>query len=112
MPEVQPLHRPCAHCPFRRDIAPYISAGKAQSIIESLQAGQSFVCHETICCVNPTRRLHCAGALIIMQKSGVANTWVQLCQRLGFDDLEKLDMDAPVYASLDEFVQRHREADA
>lgn len=40
--------RPCAHCPFRTDVRPYLRPERARDIAGALLAGEDFPCHATI----------------------------------------------------------------
>jgi hypothetical protein len=116
------LHRPCAKCPFRNDIPPYLTPDRVlelQAAIES--AGKVFTCHQTL---DPEQRddetgdylggqkdAHCAGALILLEKAFDSdsgghgcrvNQMARIAVRLGVFDPSKLDLDAPVYGSFEE----------
>jgi hypothetical protein len=103
------LTRPCANCPFRSDIRPYLTRGRVREIQQSLYGGASFPCHLTTdwrddddgegSYIPTGEEIHCAGALIVMEKEGRSSQMMRIAERLGFYDAGKLDMDAPVYAS-------------
>ena len=43
------MKRPCAHCPFRRDVRPFLHPERAEQIAYSAQNPHSdFSCHKTI----------------------------------------------------------------
>ena len=43
------LKRPCANCPFRTDIRPFLRRDQAQQIADSLlDQQQTFACHKTV----------------------------------------------------------------
>ena len=77
---------------------------------------KTFACHKTVHAeqqrgsngrfLKKTQH-HCAGALIVMHKSDAQGDLQQIAERLGMYDRDKLKMDAPVYDSLDEFVEAH-----
>lgn len=112
------LKKPCHHCPFRSDVPKYIRPERAQEIAESLYAGAEFPCHQTTEHVEhedgsgetvaTKRSAFCAGALITMEREGYSNQMVRVGERLGLHDHERLDMDAPVYDSLTEWVRSYR----
>lgn len=120
------LRRPCAKCPFRTDIKPYIRHGRALEIAAGLERGE-FTCHQTTVdseddegeCerVDGPDAQHCAGALIMLEAEGHPSQMMRIAERLrGKDggpmyDPSKLDMTAPVYQSRDEFIDAHREAE-
>ncbi len=105
--------RPCENCPFRTDClegwlnrAPEIARG----IVD--QQG-TFACHETTEFddegehdQSPDEQ-HCAGALILLEKIGKPNQMMRISERLGLYDHRKLDMQAPVFGSVREFVKHH-----
>jgi len=51
---------------------------------------------------------HCAGALIVMHKSGCVGALQQVAERLGLFDPSLLNMDAPVFPSLKAWVEAHQ----
>jgi hypothetical protein len=112
------LKRPCKNCPFRTDVPGYLCRARAQEIAESLAQGAVFPCHETTV-EDPTSdggeliatldSGFCAGALITMERSGGANQVMRVAERVGVYEREKLDMYAPVHASLFAFVEHHGE---
>lgn len=120
------LRRPCAKCPFRTDIEPFIRAGRAQEIAEHLDRGE-FSCHQTTVdsededgeCerVDGPNSQHCAGALIMLEAEGRPSQMMRIAERLKntdgtrMYDPSKLDMAAPVYQSRDEFIAAHERAE-
>ncbi len=107
--------RPCAHCPFRNDIRPYLTVGRVVEITSSLLQDGSFPCHETTVDVEDEetgegRRiatadsLQCAGAMIILEKIEQPNQIMRIMERIGAYDRTKMDMDAPVYDDFDEMI--------
>lgn len=106
------LRRPCPHCPFRRDIEPFLSAERAEEIADALEH-HTFACHETVHKAQPrdargrflpTETSHCAGVLIIMQRENRFGDLQQIAARLGLLELATLDMKAPTFNTLEEFV--------
>lgn len=108
------LTRPCAHCPFRSDIAPYLMAARVREIERGLERGE-FSCHETLDDdawqdddegepeYNPSgQEEHCAGALILLEKLDRPSQMMRIAERLGLYDRRKLDMNAPVFDSFEE----------
>lgn len=109
------LKRPCGNCPFRNDRPAYLDRGRAQEIADSLAADESFHCHKTLDYATEDgtpdvtkNSKHCAGALILMEREGKPNQMMRIGERLGMYDRDLLDMDAPVHASLEEWVDAHR----
>jgi hypothetical protein len=110
------LRRPCENCPFRTDVPGYLRRERAQEIAEALANGSEFACHQTTVSdeevggdgserVATPDSAFCAGALITMERSGQANQIMRVAERLGLYEHEKLDMYAPVHASLYAFVE-------
>lgn len=113
------LIRPCAHCPFRRDIPGFLYGDRMQQIMNDLLNGQSFHCHETVedneddenGSDGPTvtsESQHCAGASILLEKLDRPNQMMRICERLRMYDRTKLVMTSPVFDSVDEGVEHHR----
>lgn len=113
------LVRPCKHCPFRNDIIPFLTPERAEEIVEGIsQYDGWFGCHQTteyvedeegeedLQCVSDTQ--FCAGAMILITKMELPNQILQVSERLGFRDPDKLDLQAPVFNSFDEFVEAQR----
>lgn len=98
---------PCDQCPFRSDVRPYLRKARVREIEESLERGE-FPCHKTAQYDEdgePTRsgdEVHCAGALILMEKEGRSSQMMRIAERIGMYDPSKLNMNAPVYESFDE----------
>jgi len=114
------LTTPCRKCPFRSDVEPYIRPERAKEIADSLRSGANFTCHKTT--VDPgddedgdsyrvdgPRARECAGALITMEKEGFSNQNVRIAERLGLYDPTRMNMDAPVYGSLAEWVKSYQD---
>lgn len=112
------LKRPCAHCPFRTDIRPYLHGARAQEIVDSMiQHDGYFPCHKTIehddegeGVVLDTSQ-HCAGATILLEKIDRPNQAMRFFERLGHYDRTALDMDSPVFDTPEAFVDACRRAD-
>lgn len=97
------LTRPCAKCPFRNDIKPYLLSARIAEITEGLLGDLTFSCHETNSedddgdTVETKDSQHCAGALIFLEKLDRPNQMMRIAERMGFYDRHKLDMDSPVF---------------
>jgi hypothetical protein len=109
------LKKPCANCPFRNDRPDqegWLGEERAADIIDAITRLQgTFSCHKTNghddegeAIVNENSQ-HCAGALIMLEHNQEPNQMMRIMERLGFYDRTKLDMDAPVFKSYDEFVR-------
>lgn len=112
---------PSDNCPFRTDVNPYITAARVREIEDSLERGQ-FYCHKTTdmdrfdgeedgngSFYNPSgEEQDCAGALILLEKEERPSQMMRISERLGFYDMRKLNMDAPVYDSFAEMIEAHQ----
>jgi hypothetical protein len=107
---------PCGNCPFRTDIRAYLTSGRVREIERSLDRSE-FPCHKTADHNDDGeyapngKEVHCAGALILLEKLERPSQMMRICERLGMYDAGKLDMDAPVFDSFDEMAaaQRNRQ---
>lgn len=107
------LIRPCADCPFRTDIRPYLRPRRVQEITGALlYAGSAFSCHKTNdydedgAPVEHDNSQHCAGAMIFLRHQDRPNQVMQVAERLKIHDPTRLDMEAPVYTGREEMVYR------
>jgi hypothetical protein len=108
------LHKPCANCPFRSDITFYLPEARRREIADHLQADGTFQCHKTtdgdwdddFNYVPTGNESHCAGALLVMLKSGAfdANWRLRFAVGFGLLDPNKLDQSVPVFDTLALFV--------
>ena len=121
------LTDPCSNCPFRKDKPFYLGADRAAGIAEDLEDGKTFYCHKTLdydiepeydedgCEVDKpdsnivSKSRACAGALITMEKSGYQSFIMQIAERFGLYDKSRLNMNAPVFNSLKEWVESYRQ---
>lgn len=113
------LITPCANCPFRTDIQPFITAARAREILT--QDGE-FHCHKTITIgdllddddetwgdvTNDDKAQVCAGFLICLEHEGRPNQMMRIAERLGAYDASRLRMDAPVYTSIGDAIKAHK----
>lgn len=108
------LTKPCPKCPFRSDIEPYIRPARVREIERSLVRAE-FPCHETTGVKGEASAeggtMHCAGALILMEKEGWSSQMMRISERVGLYDHRKLDMVAPVYETFDEMHAAHVRAE-
>jgi len=113
------LTKPCATCPFRMDIVPFLHPARIDELQEGLVEG-TFSCHKTVdysSCPedddgarlldrrNTQDEVHCAGALILLEKLEQPSQMMRIAERLGIYDRTKLDMRAPVYDSFEEMKE-------
>lgn len=108
------LRAPCAKCPFRSDIRPFIRAERARGILEG---NAEFACHATLDYDNrdsdgeaseTPKTNHCAGVLIILERECRPHQMMRICERLGMYDARNLEMESPVYDSIEECVRAHK----
>lgn len=106
------MTQPCPQCPFRSDVRPYLRRDRATEIADVLTRRQgTFSCHKTVAYdddgepVSKRQEQHCAGALIVLEKIGRPNQLMRIMERLGGYDARKLQMDAPVFATLQAFIR-------
>ncbi len=90
------MTEPCDACPFLLD-----SGFKLASL--KRHASGEFACHKTCELSDDTgnyepkkKSLHCAGALIFLEKRDRPHQMMRICERLGMYDRTKLNMKAPV----------------
>jgi hypothetical protein len=115
------LVTPCSSCPFRSDLEFILGPGRSTEIAESLHDDETFHCHKTVDYAArypddeeetefefegaaPEGEKLCAGALITMEKEGFQGRPQTMGMALNIYDPSRLKMDAPVYDSLDEWV--------
>jgi hypothetical protein len=99
---------PCDNCPFRSDKPFHLGKGRVREIQRSLSRA-TFACHKTTeaggCDGGRNAEIHCAGALILLEKLDEPSQMMRIAERLGMYDRTKLKMDAPVYDSFEEMVE-------
>lgn len=93
--------KPCADCPFLSANAPSYGTRRLMEFTQD-----AFPCHKTaelvedeegIGAFEATRTsVHCAGALIYLEKREAPSQAMRIAERLGLYDRTRLDMSAPV----------------
>lgn len=114
------LKQPCPQCPFRNDIAPYLTPGRVRQIEREVIGGQQdFHCHKTTgftepddegeqdTCVTPESK-RCAGMAILCEKLNRPTQMMRIEERLGFYDRAQMKMDAPVFNSFAAMAKAQR----
>jgi hypothetical protein len=91
---------PCPECPFlKKNLKSY-----GMRRLKGYASGE-FPCHKTAECYEDDEvsvfratkdSLHCAGALIFLEKRDAPHQMMRICERLGMYDRTKLDMKASV----------------
>jgi len=89
--------KPCKECPFLNSM----KHGFTLNRLHEFASGQ-FPCHKSAELneddgyVATDKSVHCAGALIFLEKRGKPNQMMRISERLGLYDYTKLDMTADV----------------
>lgn len=107
------LVRPCAKCPFRTDIKPYLTRARIRGLERDIVQRQGdFYCHQTTKEVDSddggtdmaitSKSKRCAGMAILCEKINRPTQMMRIDERLGFYDRRLMDMDAPVYETFAE----------
>lgn len=87
---------PCKDCPFTMSKKAFTDRRLKEFALGS------FPCHKTASLDEEDgykqneKSVHCAGALIYLEKRGQPNQMMRIAERLGMYDYTKLDMDAKV----------------
>jgi len=110
------LVRPCKNCPFRTDcLKGWLSHRILTLSAEIFEQNKTFTCHETLkydtngrARKSKDKNQHCAGALILIEKTKTANSMVQIAERLGLYNPGNLDMESPIFKSIGDFIDHHR----
>lgn len=103
------LTTPCDNCPFRSDGNGIpLTTGRIREIEESLiRAG--FPCHKTTNGgTDLSNTMHCAGALILLERLDRPSQMMRIAERLGMYDRRKLNMDASVFRTFTAMVRANR----
>lgn len=110
------LKKPCKDCPFRTDNGFMLTVPRVREISESLLRGESFPCHKTTrhddegdYCPDSGREMHCAGAMIMLERMERPNQIMRVAERLGWYDRNGLDMAAPVFESNVRMINTYKE---
>jgi hypothetical protein len=116
------LRKPCIQCPFRPAAGGYLNEERAREIAEAVTEGNvTFTCHKTISGEHDDEDEYegtyrpgsddqmCAGAMAFVDKLGAANQMLQIAERLGLRDPQRLLPEAldDVYESVDVMAAGH-----
>lgn len=89
---------PCKECPFLKQFSHGYTIKRLWQF-----ASAEFACHKTAEIDDESgnylatkESVHCAGALIFLEKRDKPHQMMRICERLGLYDRRKLKMDAPV----------------
>lgn len=94
------MTEPCNECPFLK------GSGFTWKSLTAHASGE-FACHKTCDLTEQDdsdvflpktngKSLHCAGALIFLERLNKPHQMMRICERIGMYDRRKLNMDAPV----------------
>ena len=114
------LRGPCEDCPFRNDKPFFLGGGRAREIADSIiKDDQGFTCHKTVIYGEDddgepsydvlTRGRACGGVMVILAKMHMFNQEMRFAVAFGMFDPDQLNMDAPVFDSMDEWVAHQEE---
>lgn len=107
------LRRPCPDCPFTTTcLSGWLGRARAQEIADAVsREDKTFACHKTTRSGGSRKaranEQQCAGAAIMVEKTGTANAMLQIAERFGLSDPARLDLGAPVFDSFAAFVDHH-----
>lgn len=102
------LKKPCADCPFKKDVNLHLSKARKQEIADGLKLkGTTFACHKTVDYHDEVedKSQHCAGALLIIENNEIPNQMTQVAERLGLYTPSELTGHDEVFNSFEEFVE-------
>lgn len=107
------IKRPCSHCPFRRDVAPFLHPKRAADLRDQMRDDSRwFACHETTG-VKKGKRIrrddqsHCAGLMGVLWREGRPNVAMRIALTLRLIKRADLARKQPVFEDLDEFAEHH-----
>lgn len=124
------LKNPCKECPFRKDLPEALKGwlGKLraeQIIADHFFHGATFPCHKTTSAIGwddeenkdgyvfTGDEIPCAGAAIMQIKNDNPSQWMQVSSRLNIKtEIEKLDLNSPVFETPEDFIKFHSEDQA
>jgi hypothetical protein len=114
------LRKPCPQCPFRPSAGGYLHPERAREIALAVTEGNvTFTCHKTISgeIDDEDEGIYrpgfgdqmCAGAMAFIEKCGAPNQMLQIAERLGLRDPDRLLPAAldDIYGSVDEMAAGH-----
>ena len=106
------IKQPCAECPFRRDVHPYLR--RAGEIRDQMNDDHFwFACHRTTGQmrgrrVRPAEQSHCAGLMRVLWRMKRPNVAMRLALLYKLITVEQLEQRRPaVFRTLDAFAAHH-----
>jgi hypothetical protein len=108
------LIRPCENCPFRIGQGERFQLGRLR--LEEIFNAVSFQCHKTVDYEqfdDPKERQgkhpqQCAGLMSLLHRAGRHNQIMQIAERLGYFDPNKIDH-SEVYSTIDDAIKAHKQ---
>lgn len=110
--------RPCAKCPFRKDVPNYLRAGRRVEIATAIANGHGFPCHETTVSVEDDEGMtdravtaeskFCAGAIKAALAAGGVPQDLRIMQRLDLVDLDEIESNGAECWNLTEWSSPYR----
>lgn len=91
------LKTPCKDCPFLKGSSTNetLEEGRLDGIVEDIRNDASFTCHKTLD-LEFTKRQHCGGALIFLEREENPNQMMRIAERIGMYDYKKLKMEVDI----------------
>lgn len=96
------MTEPCVDCPFRISRKFPLEAARKREISAALLGDRAtFPCHKTVDYeksdggvghISQPEEVHCAGALILLEREGRPSQMMRIAERLGMYDMRKLDV--------------------
>lgn len=105
------LTSPCDTCPFRSNVAPFLTRKRVSHILkEILVSDKTFACHKTVYKRSGSRtrlvdRQHCAGALIMLYRARWPNWRFLVAGMLGLFNPRRLKLRSQVYATPEAMIE-------
>ena len=98
--------KPCPSCPFRtgEKAVRYLGEERAREIADSLLGDATFTCHDDID-LSKSKRQHCVGAMLMLEKQNRPNQMMRICERIGMYDRTALIGHDDVFDDFDEWVE-------
>jgi hypothetical protein len=97
--------RPCKTCPFRTggQAVRGLHPARAEEIADTLLSDGSFTCHDDLDAPE-SKRNHCVGAMLILEKLEQPNQMMRIAERMGFYDRDQITGHDEVFDDFDEWM--------
>lgn len=109
------IKKPCAECPFRRDVKPYLRHARAEDLARQMSDDNFwFACHQTTGVKNGRRikkedQSHCAGLMGVLWNEGRINIAMRIAiivKQLTIEELKRIAR-GKVFKNLSAFARHH-----